>query len=198
MHSREISPLGPVLFYLNSQSFTIHGLWPTVKTTKKYGAFDLSIIEANQTLYADMQNFWPPQSLPNHTPTNLWAHEWGKHGGDYAELLLRVRPDEFKGLSGDKLNKALQFAFFRDTIAFYKSFRATYRYPSSQLTKDSFAHLFGIQADQVTFSCVRGFTVREVKICFDLNKVGFTVKRCPKQENTGCKKGTNFELPGWR
>jgi ribonuclease I len=189
--------VGPVFDSLPSQSFTIHGLWPTAKATKTYGAFDYSIISSDKVLLDDMRNYWPPQSRSTGSPTFLWEHEWIDHGSDYAELILRVQPKRFAGLSGAALEKKLQSAFFHDVVAFYKGYIGAQKYPDDTFTKDSLARVFGIKSNQFTISCPSGFIVREIKICFDVTGTGHTVKTCANQGNTGCKKGTDFTLPAW-
>ena len=91
-----------------------------------------------------MQNFWPPQSRKTGSATFLWEHEWEGHGHDYAELIYRVQPSRFAGLSGAELNRALQSAFYHDVVAFYKKYTGAYRYPSAKLTKESLAEVFGV------------------------------------------------------
>jgi len=58
-----ILTLGPVLICLFSESFSIHGLWPSArtKTEKTYAGFKVKNIN-NKVLFDDMLNYWPPQS----------------------------------------------------------------------------------------------------------------------------------------
>jgi hypothetical protein len=44
-----------------------------------------------------MQNYWPPKSKASTSTVFLWEHEWDTHGKDYANIILKLRPDEFVG-----------------------------------------------------------------------------------------------------
>lgn len=157
-----------------------------------------------------MINYWPPQSRSTGSETFLWQHEWQdhkgrkprQHGWDYAELLLRVQPHRFKGLSGKELERALQYAFFKDTIAFYKKYSKVIKYPSKDLTKDSFARVLkangaNLQPDQITIACAKNKNiVREVKVCFDVTPNGHVFRTCSKN-NTDCPNTDFYVLPEW-
>jgi ribonuclease I len=89
--------LGQVIPQKFSQSFTIHGIWPSTNSTTTYGAFNIKYFEKNLRLIDDMQNYWPPKSKASTSSVFLWQHEWDTHGKDYANIILKLRPDEFVG-----------------------------------------------------------------------------------------------------
>jgi ribonuclease I len=189
--------MGPVSSLSFSQSFTIHGLWPSTTASQTYGDFDVSIIDENEELKDNMNNYWPPQSRATGPETFLWEHEWTKHGPDYAEIILNLQPDRFTGESEEEKNRQLQAAFFNDVVAFYQRFAGAQKYPKNIFSKEEFGRVFGIEADQFTLSCVRANIVREIKVCFNLTPSGAVITRCTSTANTGCKKGNAFELPAW-
>jgi hypothetical protein len=52
--------MGSVNIFQISQSFTIHGLWPTIKKTgTKFGDFNERYLT---NIRDDLDNYWPPQS----------------------------------------------------------------------------------------------------------------------------------------
>jgi hypothetical protein len=146
--------LGPVLPCLPSQSFSIHGLWPDTKTGKnKYGKFDIDIIKGDPALYDQMMDYWPPQSRASDSQYKLWEHEWKEHGSDYSNVIRRVQPKRFAGLSGADLNKALQHAFYQDVISIYLQFKGVQKYPYEKTVKKQFADALNIKENQFTWSC---------------------------------------------
>lgn len=192
--------VGPVASFLLSQSFSIHGLWPKQKATKNYGAFNLKIIEADAKLHDNMKNYWQPQSnLTTDSKYWLWEHEWNDHGHDYAELIYRMQPKRFTGLTGNNLNNSLQLAFYQDVIGFYLNFTGVQKYPYKDLGKKQFAGILKIQEDQFTWSCQSGVIVREAKVCFEVLNSGFRAKTCPELTNVGCKINVDlWELIEWK
>merc|ERR1712183_836331 len=61
----------------NSDTWTLHGLWPQWKEDCHGPAFDASKIASIQD---DMNTFW--LSCPQYGGNNprFWSHEWKKHG----------------------------------------------------------------------------------------------------------------------
>ena len=95
-----------------SQSHTIHGLWPDQRGSETYGAFNISIFENEIKLLDDMNNYWPSKSKASTSNIFLWQHEWEQHGKDYADIIYKLRPNEFPGTSAER-NASLQLAYFR-------------------------------------------------------------------------------------
>ena len=89
-----------------------------------------------------MHNYWPPKSKPSSTNVFLWDHEWTTHGKDYANIVYRLRPEDFPG-SEEQRNSALQLSFYADVIAFYKKFKVK-KLPFKNCTKTEFARYMGI------------------------------------------------------
>jgi ribonuclease I len=89
--------MGQVSADLLSQSLTIHGLWPDLNSTESFGAFNVQLLEKNVKLLDDMHNYWPPKSKASSTVTFLWDHEWSTHGKDYANIVYKLRPQDFPG-----------------------------------------------------------------------------------------------------
>jgi len=72
MFTLESITLGSVYLRLCSQSFTIHGLWPSLKTSNDYGVFKVNNIQSH--LLDDMNNYWPAQSQIGRYNYFLWDH----------------------------------------------------------------------------------------------------------------------------
>lgn len=53
-----------------SQSFTIHGLWPSQQSYRDFGDFNFQLFK--KPLLEDMYNYWPPQPKTGGLPHFLW------------------------------------------------------------------------------------------------------------------------------
>ena len=156
--------MGWVFPFIFSQSHTIHGIWPSVTTTSKFGAFNLHLFDKNLKLIDDMNNYWPPKIKASTTSTFLWQHEWETHGQDYAAIIYKLRPGEFTGTDQQR-NDKLQVAFFTETIAFYKKYRVQ-KLSAAAYTKANLAAALGVSENQIAFECSGSNLVRELYICF--------------------------------
>eukprot|EP00501_MAST-03F_sp_TOSAG23-6_P001515 GSMAST32.ASY1.ANO1.1577.1 assembled CDS len=76
----------PPAFSQNIAHFTLHGLWPSRegKRVKSYPCncendpFNVSKLKP---IMHDMEEYWPSFStLPIHSNSGFWSHEWTKHG----------------------------------------------------------------------------------------------------------------------
>jgi hypothetical protein len=127
---------------LISQSFTIHGLWPQLNSTQKYGNFNLNLFQREFKLIDDMSNFWPPKTKPSHSTVFLWQHEWETHGQDYSSILYKLRPSDFPE-DAEERNAALQVAYFKDALNLYKKIPVI-RMPSGTYSSSEFANWIGL------------------------------------------------------
>lgn len=84
-----------------------------------------------------MQNYWPPKTKASTSNLFLWEHEWESHGQDYAELVYKLRPEDFPGTLEER-NKKLQLAYFNDGLDFYKRFNVK-KLVSGKYSKSDFA-----------------------------------------------------------
>ena len=105
-----------------------------------------------------MNNYFPAKSKESNDKTFLWDHEWKKHGNDYADIMLKLRPDEFTG-SIEQRNAALQVNYFSDIIKLYKSFNLQ-KLPKSYFSKEEFAAHVGVATNEMYPTCYKGTGVR--------------------------------------
>lgn len=110
--------MGPVKIKLLSQSFTIHGYWPSASSARTFGSFDVDLLDAK--LLADMKNYWPPQSRNSQrSPNFLWEHEYETHGSDFANIYLQQHKADLSTLSTIDQDDQLQKIFFQYVVDLY-------------------------------------------------------------------------------
>jgi ribonuclease I len=161
----------------DGESFTIHGLWPNPKGTKRYDDFDVDNIQ-DSNLLDDLDNYWPANSKPSDPERAyywLWEHEYDKHGKEYTELLQAYKPNLF----GKASTQSLQERFFRDAINFYKSQNLTKiniskanpkpetnKFGDLVVTKQQLSDIIGIDKENFIVSCGKGKDwIYEIQIC---------------------------------
>ncbi len=142
-----------------------------------------------------MHNYFPPKSKASSTASFLWDHEWTTHGKDYANIVYKLRPQDFPGTVAER-NAALQLSFYNDIINFYKKFSVK-KMPSKSYTKTAMASRLGITEQQFKFQCSKGTTLRELQVCFEITKTGIFVANCLKTTTSCSGGGLNVDLPGW-
>jgi ribonuclease I len=111
--------MGPVQTELFSQSFTIHGLWPSQNTDQYYGDFDFNLFRGTPLLQ-EMYNYWPPQPKLGGLPHFLWEFEWSRNGNRYADLMMNLAPGNFNRYGLTKRNEQLQIDYFQKVIELFK------------------------------------------------------------------------------
>ena len=105
-----------------------------------------------------MHNFWPAKIKASTSNTFLWQHEWETHGKDYAKIIYKLKPEAFPGTTSQR-NAALQLAYFRDTINFYKSLKVK-KLPRAGFSKAEYAAQIEVSAENLIFSCFKASWVR--------------------------------------
>lgn len=143
-----------------------------------------------------MHNYWPPKSKASSTVSFLWDHEWTTHGKDYANIVYKLRPQDFPG-TVEARNAALQSSFYNDVINFYKKFSVK-KLPSKSFTKTSMASHLGISEQKFKFQCSKGTTLRELQVCFEITKTGIVAANCLKTTTSCSGGGLNVDLPDWK
>ena len=76
-------------------SFTIHGYWPDLVTSKTYGRFSLTPLKP---IMSQLNKYYPPRFMAYPNPSRpsftqkffLWIHEWNTHGKDMADIYYKL------------------------------------------------------------------------------------------------------------
>ena len=131
--------MGSVLSCLLSQSFTIHGLWPSQQTNRYYGKFNFDLFKG-KALLQEMYSYWPPQPKIGGFSHFLWEFEWEKNGNRYADIMMELAPANFMMYGIKNRNEQLQVYYFTKTIELYKQLNVR-KIPKRTYTKGEFSTL---------------------------------------------------------
>jgi hypothetical protein len=155
----------------------------------------VALLQKEIKLLDEMQNYWPPKAKASNTNVFLWQHEWETHGKDYANILYKLKPENFPKTI-DARNAALQLQFYKDIIAFYLSFKVK-KLTAGTYTHAAIASAIGLAQNQFVMTCVNSNIVREMQVCFEITKAGLVPKACTKTTNCAGG-GATVTLPDWR
>jgi ribonuclease I len=179
-----------------SQSFTIHGYWPSASSRRTFGSFDVDLLDAK--LFADMNNYWPPQSRNSQrSPTFLWEHEYDAHGSDFANIYLQQHNADFSNLSTSDQDNQLQQIFFRYVVDLYLTINVR-KLAKNQYSKEEFAKSIGLKSNQFNLICNQGSgTLQEIRICFNITPKKSYLMTCSNTQSRNCN-NDQVVLSNWK
>ena len=167
-----------------TNTWTIHGLWPTLNEQTSNPAFcdgdPYSSDDLSSELKSKLTEAWP-NFKESSTDESFWSYEWSKHG----TCAVLVNPDTFPS----------QSAYFSRTLSLYNRFNFglileendIYPGTSTSLSelKSTFKAYFGI-SNTVTFQCSTIDNHRYVTSSHFCLSYNFSVISCPSGKTDSC------------
>ncbi len=186
--------MGPVKIGLISQSFTIHGYWPSTSSPRTFGSFDQSLI--NGKLLKDMKNYWPAQSRKSQrSPTFLWEHEYESHGSDFANIYLQQHKADLSNLTTIEQDDQLQQIFFQYVVDLYLTVNAR-KLSKDKYSKEELAKVLGLRPNQFSLICNSGGSLQEIRICYNITPSKSVLMACSNIQARNCK-NSDVVLSNW-
>ena len=167
-----------------TNTWTIHGLWPTINEQTSKPAFcdgdPFSLDNLSSDLKSELTVFWPSYR-ESATDASFWSYEWSKHG----TCAVQGDPEMFPS----------QSAYFSRTLELYSRFNFglilqdndIYPGTSTSLSelKSTFTTFFGI-SNTVTFQCSTIDNHRYITSTHFCLSANFSVISCPSGKTDSC------------